>query len=62
MEKEILGLWTSKYAGAFQYPVPKNVKGYYEKIKTPISLLDIRNKNGEMLLRKYEAVVTIVLS
>jgi hypothetical protein len=47
MEKEILGLWNSRFANAFQYPVPRTIRGYYEKIKSPISLLDIRNRNGE---------------
>jgi hypothetical protein len=47
MEKEILGLWNSRFANAFQYPVPRTIRGYYEKIKNPISLLDIRNRNGE---------------
>ena len=49
MEKEILGLWTSKNAALFQYPV-ENVKGYSEKIKNPMCLLDIRNKNGECVV------------
>lgn len=47
LEKEILGLWNSRFASAFQYPVPKTIRGYYEKIKNPISLVDIRNRNGE---------------
>lgn len=47
MEKEILGLWNSRFANAFQLPVPRTIRGYYEKIKNPISLLDIRNRNGE---------------
>jgi hypothetical protein len=47
MEREIMGLWNSRFAQAFQYPVSMSVKGYYEKIKNPISLLDIRNKNAE---------------
>lgn len=42
-----MGLWNSRFAQAFQYPVSVSVKGYYEKIKNPISLLDIRNKNAE---------------
>lgn len=48
LEKEILGLWNSRFASAFQYPVPKTIRGYYEKIKNPISLVDIRNRNGEI--------------
>ena len=46
-EKEIIGLWNSRFAGAFQYPVPRTIRGYYEKIRNPICLLDIRNRNGE---------------
>ena len=51
-EKEIIGLWNSRFAGAFQYPVPRTIRGYYEKIRNPISLLDIRNRNGELILFK----------
>jgi hypothetical protein len=51
-EKEIIGLWNSRFAGAFQYPVPRTIRGYYEKIRNPISLLDIRNRNGELIFLK----------
>ena len=51
-EKEIIGLWNSRFAGAFQYPVPRTIRGYYEKIRNPISLLDIRNRNGELMFIK----------
>ena len=53
MEKEILGLWTSKNAALFQYPV-ENVKGYSEKIKNPMCLLDIRNKNGKRICLVFQ--------
>ena len=62
MEKEILGLWTSKYAGPFQYPVSKAIKGYYEKIKNPISLQDIRNNNGEKFLPMKKWLYVIAMS
>jgi hypothetical protein len=51
-EKEIIGLWNSRFAGAFQYPVPRTIRGYYEKIRNPISLLDIRNRNGESIFER----------
>ena len=62
MEKEILGLWNSKYAGPFQHPVSKAVKGYYEKIKNPISLQDIRNNNGEKFLPMKKWLYVIAMS
>lgn len=47
LEKELMEIWASKKAFEFREPVPREIPGYYEKIKYPICLLDIRDKIAE---------------
>lgn len=49
LEKKLLEVWRS--AAIFKEPVAaSSAQGYYERIKNPICLLDIRNKIGWSLL------------
>jgi hypothetical protein len=47
LEKELMEIWASKKAYEFREPVPREILGYYEKIKHPICLVDIRDKIAE---------------
>eukprot|EP01034_Spumella_vulgaris_P022021 gene22021-28115_t len=44
LEKELFDLWTSKNAHFFHFPVGRDVPLYHDKVASPISLSDIRDK------------------
>jgi hypothetical protein len=48
-EKELMIVWKKKQASWFRDPVPDSVAGYYDMIKNPICLRDIRNKIGTFI-------------
>ena len=43
-EKEVMYIWRDKRAYVFRYPVPTTIEKYYDFIKNPICLNDIREK------------------
>lgn len=49
LEKELMEEWRKKHAMLFRNPVPISIEGYYDRIKTPICLLDIRNKIAQFV-------------
>lgn len=46
-EDDILSLWHKPKSAVFHFPVSRDVVGYYDVIKNPISLMDIREKIAE---------------
>ena len=51
LEKVLLEAWHMKMAAEFRFPVPAHVPGYYERVKKPICLSDMREK---IVQYKYE--------
>jgi hypothetical protein len=56
LEKLLMDEWKNYYSVLFRNPVPRTVPGYYEMIKNPISLEDIREKIGA-----YQPLTTTLL-
>jgi hypothetical protein len=57
LEKELFDLWTSKNAGFFHFPVGRDVPLYHDKVSTPISLSDIREKIAHY---RYETAAAMI--
>lgn len=57
LENEFMKIWRKKTSEAFRYPVPREIEGYHEMIKNPISLSDILNKIVSYQYYTVQAVI-----